>query len=462
MKFGLLVYENTDNIGDDIQSFAALNFLPQVDYLIDREKMDLFVPDSEERVAVVMNGWYMHNRYNWPPSPFIYPLLISMHITQCSDYLSIGTKFLEGMGGEFLKTFGPVGCRDESTLKIMKELNIPGYLSACLTLTIPRVIDVLEEDKKEIYLVDIDSNTEIIIRKKYVNECFTSISHSVDYQNKVLTWNERVQIVKDLLAKYQRAKCVITTRLHCALPCLALGVPVLLIADKQNNDRFSNFLPLLHYCTPEEMVEGTLKYNISSPEENKPDFLVIRENLIKVCKQFICNVKNIQNDNLPNISVYRDYWLKKAQWQKTLIMNSVNGYQKVIDELRNYLNDLKSAKDWIEGQWKNTKKDLIEKEKYLEQVLEGKTWIEEQWKNTKKDLIEKEKYLEQVLEGKTWIEEQWNEKNEEIKQIKKREEELLKLCDSNIKAISEKDKKIEELRSFKGWIKCFLKKKRGK
>lgn len=37
MKYGLLYYKDTDNIGDDIQTYAASRFLQRVDYLIDRK-----------------------------------------------------------------------------------------------------------------------------------------------------------------------------------------------------------------------------------------------------------------------------------------------------------------------------------------------------------------------------------------------------------------------------------------
>ena len=36
-------------------------------------------------------------------------------------------------------------------------------------------------------------------------------------------------MAEDLLNKYARAKMVITSRIHCALPCLALGTPVIFV-----------------------------------------------------------------------------------------------------------------------------------------------------------------------------------------------------------------------------------------
>ena len=43
MKYGLVVYKETDNIGDDILSYSARRFLPSLDYIIDREGLDTFV-----------------------------------------------------------------------------------------------------------------------------------------------------------------------------------------------------------------------------------------------------------------------------------------------------------------------------------------------------------------------------------------------------------------------------------
>ena len=50
MKYGLVIYKDTDNIGDDILSYAASRFLPQIDYIIDREQLDIFAPNKKEIV----------------------------------------------------------------------------------------------------------------------------------------------------------------------------------------------------------------------------------------------------------------------------------------------------------------------------------------------------------------------------------------------------------------------------
>ena len=67
MKFGILMHKNTQNIGDDIQSFAVANLLPSVDYFLDRENMDTFKTEDGKPVAVVMSAWYMFSAFGFYP-----------------------------------------------------------------------------------------------------------------------------------------------------------------------------------------------------------------------------------------------------------------------------------------------------------------------------------------------------------------------------------------------------------
>lgn len=96
MKYGVVVYGETQNIGDDIQSYAAAQLLPSVDYYIEREQLDTFRPREDEPVNAIMNGWFMHNKFAWPISNCINPLYISMHFCK-DDPLNIGNDFLLGL-----------------------------------------------------------------------------------------------------------------------------------------------------------------------------------------------------------------------------------------------------------------------------------------------------------------------------------------------------------------------------
>lgn len=163
MKFGVLKYEyginaNTlgSNLGDEIQSIAASYFLPQVDYYIDREGIAENV--SQEKLKLIMNGWYMHDWTQWPPASNIDPLLVSIHLAN--------KKFEENLFSpqnlEYLISHGPIGARDLNTLDLLQEQNIPAYFSGCLTLTLPKNENIVKED----YILCIDVQKEIVEKLK--------------------------------------------------------------------------------------------------------------------------------------------------------------------------------------------------------------------------------------------------------------------------------------------------------
>lgn len=82
MKYGIVYYKDTANLGDDILTYAGTKFLPHIDYYIDREAMDLFVPDEKEYVATIVNGFYLHYPFTFQISPYILPYFIGIHFTK--------------------------------------------------------------------------------------------------------------------------------------------------------------------------------------------------------------------------------------------------------------------------------------------------------------------------------------------------------------------------------------------
>ena len=121
-KFGLLKYQENNiyfNLGDNIQSLAAKQFLPKVDVLINREKLAKY---NGERTKMIMNGWFTHNVNDWTPSKDIDPLFVSFHMNS-----SVANLLLSEKGIDYLKKHEPIGCRDKHTVKILKEKGIEAY-----------------------------------------------------------------------------------------------------------------------------------------------------------------------------------------------------------------------------------------------------------------------------------------------------------------------------------------------
>lgn len=228
MKFGLMVEQDTRNIGDDVQAYVTKRFLPRVDYYVDRNHIDEFVPDTEEKIAVITNGWFLQYTLNWPPSPYIKPLPISMHFTYKDWFWDTTDRayHLQGYGLEYLKSIEPIGCRDSHTLKLLGEKGVKTEYTGCMTLTLQPFNGI----EKGNYICAVDVSEEIVnqIRKTTDMEV-KEITHIVPEDYYKLPWDERMKNVEKLLKVYQGAKAVVSYRLHCALPCLALGTPTILL-----------------------------------------------------------------------------------------------------------------------------------------------------------------------------------------------------------------------------------------
>jgi hypothetical protein len=153
MKKGLLTYvksfeeHSIVNIGDYIQSIAARLFYDTVDIFLEREELNNY--NGNFKIKAILNGWFMHNPGNWPPSENIIPKITSFHITPDNAPF-----MLRQDGVAYLKKHGPVGCRDFWTKTLLDKYGVPCYFSGCLTLTLGRKYKEAVKDGK-IYFVDL-------------------------------------------------------------------------------------------------------------------------------------------------------------------------------------------------------------------------------------------------------------------------------------------------------------------
>ena len=241
-KYGIL-YAPTTNIGDDIQSLAAIKFLKSkgvTEYkFVNREALCDYEGDE---INLVMNGWYMHNIDKFPPSKKIKPIWISFHIAERSQ--QIVEKHLK-----YFKNQPPIGCRDQATVELLKKHGIDAFFTGCLTLFFDRHAD--KGDKK--YLVDINTrygkyayNSNIDINQF---KGFQIIDHNA-FKLGDSDIEKRIQLANELLDKYRRAALVVTTRLHCALPCRSLGTDCIFIHKNYKTDpRFKGLEGVLNGAT---------------------------------------------------------------------------------------------------------------------------------------------------------------------------------------------------------------------
>jgi hypothetical protein len=339
MKNGLMIYyrsinEGYFNVGDYIQSIAARQFFDKIDLYIERDALNEY---EGEDIKLIMNGWFMHYPDNWPPTSKIKPLLIAFHMNNWLE-----DRMLTYDGISFFKQNEPVGCRDHYTVERLRKKGIDAYFSGCLTLTLGLTYK-RQKNNDKIYFVEphykltkknklgitsalltliVEYNTIWKLNKKVtginslkylLKTAFFYRSYKKLFEKEVLLNAEYVyQIASEknfvdedakfdyadgLLKKYCEGAFVVTSRIHCALPCLGMNVPVLYVYDENqiegSSSRLEGMSELLHLIKYDEgklSIEMDLenkKINKDFSFVNKTDYIKLKEVLIHKCKEFL-------------------------------------------------------------------------------------------------------------------------------------------------------------------------------
>lgn len=291
MKYGYLYYrkgllenkkERPMNLGDPVQSLAALGILRKIgikeEDIIPMDRYDLAVYEGE-KVILLVNGaeTYEHYAYHTkflPVSENIIPVFIGIHLHRELSEEEL-TSFREHQ---------PVGCRDEFTVSYLREKGIDAFLSGCLTLTFPKRQETAVQNK--VFLVDCPEGVEEympeelvkdavrlsqILRIKSKSESCRLTDEEADY------YSETAE--KQLFRLRDEAALVVTSRLHVAAPCVAMGIPVVLAKEVfDGRYRFiDRFLPLY---TPEKYGQIDWRPKVGIGEE-------VKEEIVSMCRCLI-------------------------------------------------------------------------------------------------------------------------------------------------------------------------------
>jgi len=203
------------NIGDDLQSLAAAQHLPTpASVLVDRDSINQSLGPTP--IALIMNGWFSGNAEAWPPSPSIRPIFVGFHV--CERFKAAVQRH-----ADYLKAFEPIGVRDAATGRFLESLGIRTETTYCLTLTFPQRERAPADGK--IFIVDAQG----IAIPRSLRKRAVKMTHRIP----PLGPDATLPFAQKLLEMYkERASLVITTRLHTALPCMAMGIPVVFFGSR--------------------------------------------------------------------------------------------------------------------------------------------------------------------------------------------------------------------------------------
>lgn len=218
-------FEDWANLGDDIQSIAAKKLLPHVDGGISREKLR----QPAEPGVLSMNGYFLGG-CEWPPAPELTPIFFAFHMTPGSV-----ARICSPEGIAYLKKHEPIGCRDRGTMEILQRHGIEAFYSKCVTLTLPR--REREPEKGRIYMVGLSKGAESAVPRSIRRRAVVVDQAKLRLPD--LTPGLKEEISQHLLDTYSRtASLVITSKIHCAMPCIAMGIPVVFLYDKNKKEDY--------------------------------------------------------------------------------------------------------------------------------------------------------------------------------------------------------------------------------
>ena len=288
----LLGYGPSLNLGDEVQTLASQNVLSKLGHkfggLVDRDE-----PRPKRGITLLVNGYILLDSVlKLAQYKNIKPIFSNLHIPDHFAKLSS-----ENVAK--LAPHQPIGCRDESTEWKLSNSGLDAFFNYCPTLTFDRRKKTPR--KFRVFLVDIDPVFKLPKEFDKHEKVYLS-QFCLNYKYKT-----KMAMAQDTLDMYrEQAGLVITGRLHCALPCVAMGIPVIFLFGGKEPERIQlakKVLPIYRYYSSKrykrldllyirwatvDVMSGLLWKTINSRmmqeidwQPKAPDIEDIKENIIK-------------------------------------------------------------------------------------------------------------------------------------------------------------------------------------
>ena len=270
------------NVGDTFQDLA-------IDYIFREMNIDeknvVYVPreggysfDNEEEIIMAANImlFVRSEEKNIPYPDNFHPCFISAKIYH--DSFNLYPQLIQ-----YIKKYEPVGCRDEETRQILRSYGIEAYLMGCFTVCFPKREHIPVNGKA--FFVDTPKELNAYV-PDYLRERAVYISHSMPFLNYPADIEEdarQKKIAQSFLDRYRdEAEIVITGRLHAAVPCMAMGIPVILVRENFDS-RFGwidKYLPLYYLDEAEKIDWHPSVINLEDVKENVISY--VKKSLLQI------------------------------------------------------------------------------------------------------------------------------------------------------------------------------------
>jgi len=318
MKYANIVFtgKETHNLGDYVQLLAIdnlykfMNLYDEDIVKIPYNELESWEAVDGEQVILPINIALLEYKENGLSGSFsnsILPVFIGLTLLDNN---------ISDKDVAFLKEHEPIGCRDEYTYNNLKRAGIHVWLNGCMTLTMFQKTSIESlRSRSSVLIIDVCNELRDNIPQS-IKEKATNLSQIVTLKN-----DETIQdyVVRRYQMYYNEAKLIITSRLHCAIPCVAMGIPVVL-AVKKVSFRFGWVDKLLHIYTPDEFNKIDWDPSPIPCEEIKT--LMIQN-----------AVSRIRDESFDVEETYKisDYWLSRTKKEY-----HIDAFDEAIESIRKF------------------------------------------------------------------------------------------------------------------------------
>jgi hypothetical protein len=274
-SFAILDYRHPDrfrasaNIGDHVQSLAAVSHVVRhhslrfegPDGLVDlatrlqqRVRPEIRRDDREGTVELYLAqrdasnhdafppdtwaigfGWYMHPQFginhDFPFHPNLRPIFVSFHVNT--------RQMITPEAVEYLKKYGPVGCRDWTTVDLLLSAGVDAFFSGCMTTTVSNLFpdtDVRPPSDAPTVYIDVPDH-KVPAGGKVEGQARDAV--------RLTPFAGNLDFAVAMLETYRRKYAAITTsRLHVYLPGRSIGVPINFNPENMSDPRFAGLAPI--------------------------------------------------------------------------------------------------------------------------------------------------------------------------------------------------------------------------
>jgi hypothetical protein len=253
MTFGHLTAGSRSNLGDDIQTHAVEHLYASMgiaaEQIVRLNRYEFHDYDGRHGYLVMpMCGYFTlgNAQSPLPLSPWIIPVYFSFGLSSDVD---------EPADLEHFRCHQPIGTRDERVMKMFRERGISAFTSGCITITFPRRERAPEHGK--VFLVDVPEEVLAHV-PAHLRERVEQLTHIHPFQRIPSDQQEADRLdalARELCRRYaQEGALVVTSRLHCAAPCIAMGIPTIVVALSVS-DRFAWLDRYVKIHTPQTFAD---------------------------------------------------------------------------------------------------------------------------------------------------------------------------------------------------------------